>query len=89
MNNKLFERLKQEASYLDNIGQIEVNPSWQAVDLKKFAQLIARECANLVEMDARTQLFTNKEHQRGYSDGRSDSAYMIKHQFQLSESTSS
>ena len=51
MNQQLLEELKQQASYLENRDKIEIDPSWQLVDVEKLIRLVIDECADCFSDD--------------------------------------
>lgn len=50
-------------------------------DREKFAELIVRECTELIQLTLGSPMFTDKIYEHGYLDGRNDAAYMIKEHF--------
>ena len=85
MNSRIKEIAEQAHRYANSVVK-ETNLFVLNVFKEKFAELIVKECSELVQMPQNnSQLFTNEAYDRGYLDGRNDAAFMIKQYFGVEE----
>ncbi len=86
--NSTFERLARQSGAHWNHGDFNMASSveFQESDLEKFAELIVKECARIIENRAPGQLgmeyvgWTN-----GFDDGLHAAAFLIKQHFGVDE----
>lgn len=74
MNERIKELLWQ-------VGGHDTKALMHPDDIEKFAELIIKECASLIQSTHTNQLFADVSYDRGYFDGRNDGACMIKQYF--------
>ena len=80
--NERIKELANEAAKFSAIMALPTGEMGNKLFVEKFAELIVRECIDLVKIKTNNdQLFADKTYQRGYLDGRADSAFMIKEHF--------
>jgi hypothetical protein len=85
MNERIKELAGEAQQYAEYVTP--QGTEWFDTFKEKFAELIVKECIDLVSVSSDSQLFSNVAYDKGYGDGRNDSAFAIKQHFGVEEKT--